>query len=1678
MGKLIWRCSVSILLFFWMTMALFPRKSLAIDSIKAGESINGNTQILVSAQQKFVLGIFNPKDSKFRYLGIWYKNIPQTVVWVANRDKPLVNYSAKLTLKGQGLVLQNESDGILWSSTSSTFLKDPIAQLLDNGNLVIRESGSENYVWQSFDYPSDTLLPGMKVGWDLITGMNWKLTSWKSSNDPSSGDFTYGMDPGGLPQLETRRGNVTTYRGGPWFGRRFSGTTLFRDTAIHSPRFNYSAEGAFFSYKSAEDLTVRYALSAEGKFEQFYWMDDVNDWHLLYELPGDACDYYGLCGNFGICTSSTIPRCDCMHGYQPKSPDDWNKRRWVGGCVIRDNQTCKNGEGFKRISNVKLPDSSGDLVNVNMSIHDCEAACLSNCSCLAYGIMELSTGGYGCITWFKKLVDIRILPDNGQDIYLRLAASELDSDNRKLVVVLCLSVASLISFLIFVACFIFWRRRTIKGKYFFKKKILKSILRTVSIFLLVFTSYLQILVETGNEVQSQENEAEMPLYDFTMLVNATNDFSLSNKIGEGGFGPVYKGMLPCGQEIAVKRQAEGSSQGQTELRNEVLLISKLQHRNLVKLLGFCIHQQETLLVYEYMPNKSLDYFLFDNKKRSLLKWKKRLDIIIGIARGLLYLHRDSRLIIIHRDLKVSNILLDNDMNPKISDFGMARMFGEDQTMTRTKRVVGTYGYMSPEYVIDGYFSMKSDIFSFGVILLEIVSGRKNRGFFHPDHQLNLLGHAWKLWDEGNGLELMDETLKDQFQKCEAIRCIQVGLLCVQENPDERPAMWSVLSMLESENMVLSQPKQPGFYTERMVSNMHKLAVGNSCTSNEVTLTLLDGPMAKLISIVLFFWTTIALFPRKSLAVDSIKAGESMSGSAQILVSAQQKFVLGIFNPEGSKFKYLGIWYKNIPQMTIVWVANRDNPFVSSSAKLTFNEEGNIILMDETDGVLWSSTSSVYVKEPVVQLLDNGNLVLGESESGNYVWQSFDYVTDTLLPGMKLGRDSKAGMNWKLTSWKSRNDPSSGDFTYVMDPGGLPQLEIHRGNFTTYRSGPYLGSRFSGGYYLRETAIITPRFVYNANEAFYSYESAKNLAVRYTLNAEGYFNLFHWNDDGNYWQSLFKSPGDACDDYGHCGNFGICTFSVIAICDCIPGFQPKSPDDWEKQGSSGGCVRRDNKTCKNGEGFKRISNVKLPDSSAKNLVKLNTSIQDCKAACLSDCSCLAYGRMEFSTGENGCITWFERLVDMKILPQNGQDIYVRLAASELESSKRKLIVGLSVSVASLISFLIFVACFIYWRRRRAEDVSIHTKYTFHMIDPDLIVCFLSPNLVEPGNEVEAQDDEVELPLYDFTKIETATNNFSLSNKIGEGGFGPVYKGMLPCGQEIAVKRLAEDSSQGQTELRNEVLLISKLQHRNLVKLLGFCIHQQETLLVYEYMPNKSLDYFLFDDKKRSLLSWKKRMDIIIGIARGLLYLHRDSRLIIIHRDLKVSNILLDNEMNPRISDFGLARMFGEDQTMTRTKRVVGTYGYMSPEYVIDGYFSMKSDIFSFGVILLEIISGKKNRGFFHPDHQLNLLGHDHQAWKLWDEGNALELMDETLKDQFQNSEAQRCIQVGLLCVQENPNERPTMWSVLSMLESENMALSLPKQPGFYTERIISKTHNLPDEASCSTNEVTVTLLDGR
>ncbi|GLU23231.1 hypothetical protein SLE2022_392540 [Rubroshorea leprosula] len=350
----------------------------------------------------------------------------------------------------------------------------------------------------------------------------------------------------------------------------------------------------------------------------------------------------------------------------------------------------------------------------------------------------------------------------------------------------------------------------------------------------------------GNEYSNEDFQGdrvggsqEFPSIHLDIINAATKHFCDENKLGEGGFGPVYKGTLADGKEIAVKRLSRTSGQGLLEFKNEVMLIARLQHRNLVRLLGCCLEDNETLLVYEYMPNRSLDVFLFDSSMSVKLDWQKRYSIIKGIARGIMYLHEDSRLRIIHRDLKASNILLDGDMNPKISDFGMARIFGGNQSEANTNRVVGTYGYMAPEYAMEGLFSVKSDVFSFGVLLLEIISGKKNKGFHLSEYGESLLTFAWKLWSKGQGMEMIEPLLLQSCVASEVLKCIHIGLLCVQEDPADRPTMSSVIVMLVGETMTLPKPAEPAFSVGRVVAKpvLPSLDIVNSV--NEAISPLLE-----------------------------------------------------------------------------------------------------------------------------------------------------------------------------------------------------------------------------------------------------------------------------------------------------------------------------------------------------------------------------------------------------------------------------------------------------------------------------------------------------------------------------------------------------------------------------------------------------------------------------------------------------------------------------------------------------------------------------------------------------------------------------------------------------------------------------------------------------------------------
>ncbi|TVU33198.1 hypothetical protein EJB05_24986 [Eragrostis curvula] len=324
------------------------------------------------------------------------------------------------------------------------------------------------------------------------------------------------------------------------------------------------------------------------------------------------------------------------------------------------------------------------------------------------------------------------------------------------------------------------------------------------------------------------------------------------------------------------------------------------------------------------------------------------------------------------------------------------------------------------------------------------------------------------------------------------------------------------------------------------------------------------------------------------------------------------------------------------------------------------------------------------------------------------------------------------------------------------------------------------------------------------------------------------------------------------------------------------------------------------------------------------------------------------------------------------------------------------------------------------------------------------------------------------------LRSATNNFDEKNKLGEGGFGAVYKGALPDGQEIAVKRLYQSTKQGLGQMKNELAMMVKLQHKNLVRIIGVCLEDGEHMLVYEYMPNKSLDTIIFDPDRSVHLDWGSRFRIINGIARGLQYLHEHSQMTIVHRDLKASNVLLDADMKPKISDFGLAKIFTDDQTRKATSLIIGTLGYMSPEYALRGHYTTKLDVFSFGILVLEIVTGRRNNYAVNTEDLFSLV------WKHWVEGTIAELSDPGLGRHYPRGEVLKCINIGLLCVQQNPTDRPSMSTVVVMLGSDTISLEAPYRPAYVLNRSRSyiDTTELVKEPLCSEPQSSITELEPR
>ncbi|URE33795.1 serine threonine-protein kinase [Musa troglodytarum] len=710
----------------------------------------------------------------------------------------------------------------------------------------------------------------------------------------------------------------------------------------------------------------------------------------------------------------------------------------------------------------------------------------------------------------------------------------------------------------------------------------------------------------------------------------------------------------------------------------------------------------------------------------------------------------------------------------------------------------------------------------------------------------------------------------------------------------------------------------------------------------------------------------------SYASDTISPGRSLSGH-QNITSAGGQFVLGFFTPTASsKNYYVGIWYNKISLLTAVWVANRETPVTDpSTSELRISDDGNLVLLDRSKGIIWSTGTAIPSNSTVAVILDDGNLQLRDAANSSQVfWQSFDHPCDTWLPGATLGLNKLTNQSQTLTAWRNKADPAPGIFSLEIDPNGTSQYYILWKMSRIY---------WTSGVWNDHIFNLVPEMNQNYIYDFQFVNSSTEMHFRYTVK----------NDS--------ITSRQQCLVYALCGPFGSCNDVVKPFCKCIEGFRVKNQTEWDLGDQSGGCERKTPLHCgRNSSGnsetdaFLPLSNMRPPDNS--QILATLGSDEDCESACLNNCSCTAY-----SYNATGCFVWYGALLNLQDqYGTDGSTLHLRLAASELQSSKSKKGVGTWI-IVGVVVVVIIVACLaiLLWRRR-------------------------SRRMMRKSKAVGGS-----MVPFTYRELRHATKNFS--HKLGGGGFGSVFEGSLPDSTVIAVKKL-EGLYQGEKQFRTEVSTIGTIQHVNLVRLLGFCSEGSRKLLVYEFMPKGSLDTQLFRSNSTAL-DWKTRYQIAVGTARGLAYLHEQCRDCIIHCDIKPENILLDASFVPKVADFGLAKLVGRDFSRVLTT-MRGTRGYLAPEWITGVAITAKADVYSYGMMLLEIVSGRRNSeqtedgiAAYFPKLVATMLVAD----------DVESLLDPRLGGDANLEEVERACKLACWCIQDGESCRPTMGQVVQVLE---------------------------------------------
>ncbi|XP_068669333.1 G-type lectin S-receptor-like serine/threonine-protein kinase At2g19130 [Aristolochia californica] len=768
--------------------------SRAAETMGLGESLTGK-QTLTSKGGNFELGFFKPGPSPKYYLAIWYKKVSKpTAVWVANRETPLSDDSPQVRIAEDGnLVILDQSKGPVWSTNSSLIgSNSTVVELLDSGNLVLRHrSNSTAIFWQSFDHPTDTWLPGGWLGFDKRTGETQLLTSWKSSEDPAPGPFSLELDPNGTSQYFIRWNRTLRYwTSGLWNGQIFSLVPEMRSTYNYNYSFETTDKGNYFTYYVYDpSLISRFVMDLTGQIKQFNWFESSQQWNVFWSQPRAQCDVLPLCGPFGICNADGLPPCGCAQGFEPTSPNDWNLSDWSGGCVRKSLLTCDDKDGFSLLTAMRPP-ANGQLLSA-VSREECEFACRSDCSCTAFSFSN------GCSVWKGDLLNLQNLSEGGPgaiDLSLRLADSDLsrseNSSSRGLLVGAIVGPVAGIAALLGVVFMM--RRRT----------------RSITTF--------------------NSGSGSLVAFSYRDLQSITKNFS--EKLGSGGFGSVFRGTLPNSSIVAVKK-LEGLGQGEKQFRAEVSTIGTIQHLNLSRLRGFCSEGSQRLLVYDYMSRGSLDSHLF-NKNSEALKWETRYQVALGTARGLAYLHEECRDCIIHCDIKPENILLDESFCPKVADFGLAKLVGREFSRVLTT-MRGTRGYLAPEWISGLAITTKADVYSYGMMVFEIISGRRNIEQSGDGKVLFFPTWAAKRIMEGEVLSLLDSRLLGEADLVELSRVCRVACWCIQDDEEDRPSMVQVVKVLEG-LLEVNIPPVPRSLQLFELNSEHIVTITDSESSSDQT----------------------------------------------------------------------------------------------------------------------------------------------------------------------------------------------------------------------------------------------------------------------------------------------------------------------------------------------------------------------------------------------------------------------------------------------------------------------------------------------------------------------------------------------------------------------------------------------------------------------------------------------------------------------------------------------------------------------------------------------------------------------------------------------------------------------------------------------------------------------------